>query len=158
MNKAIFLVLLVICSAYAWRRGGAPERAAAFVLIVATLLTIVVASSPLVLFQSLETGIFVVDVAAFLALGAIGLFAARSWPMLMAALQLVTIFAHVAAFMNVTLPWAYAFMLSVWSYPMLLLLVIGSWRHARRVRRHRSGFGPSIIDWVPHVAIKRATD
>lgn len=152
MNKIVFLVLLTTCCSLAWRRGGAPERAVAFILFSATLLTMVAAASPHVVFQSLETGIFVIDVAAFLALAAVALFANRTWPMVIAALQLVTIFSHIVALMKITLPWTYAFLLSIWSYPMLLVLVIGTWRHSGRVRQHLNGSGPRSADWVERAA------
>lgn len=31
--------------------------------------------------------------------------------------------------------WGYAFALAVWSYPMLFLLVLGTWNHQRRLTR-----------------------
>jgi cytochrome c-type biogenesis protein CcmH/NrfF len=35
----------------------------------------------------------------------------------------------------VVIPRAYAFVLALWSYPMLLLLVAGTWNHQRRLAR-----------------------
>jgi hypothetical protein len=37
----------------------------------------------------------------------------------------------------------YAFAMAMWSYPMVLLLALGTWRHQRRLKRQ--GYD---LDWV----------
>jgi hypothetical protein len=135
MNKYVFLALLFLVCGYAWRRGGAPERAVAVILLVGTLLTAVAASSSAVSYDTVEIGILLIDIVAFVALFAVALFAERYWPMCVAGLQLVGVAGHLAMSAQPDLlPWAYAFILSIWGYPMLALLALGTWRHVNRQR------------------------
>ena len=72
-------------------------------------------------------------VAAFLALA---LRADRFWPLWVAALQVVATTAHAVRFVDHDIVGrTYAFMLAIWSYPMILLLIAGTWRHQRRIAR-----------------------
>jgi hypothetical protein len=136
MHKFVFLALLFLVCGYAWRKGGAPERAVALILLVGTFLTALAASLPAVSYDTVEIGILLVDIVAFLALFGVALFAERFWPMCIAGLQLVGLAGHLAMSTQPgLLPWAYAFILSIWSYPMLALLALGTWRHVHRQRR-----------------------
>lgn len=115
-------------------KGGAPERVVSVIMLTATFATAALGMVPGVNFAKLELAIFVIDVVTLVALAGVALTAARLWPLLIAALQLVAIACHIAALLQVaSLPWVYAFLLSVWAYPMLLILAIGTWFHSSRV-------------------------
>lgn len=87
-------------------------------------------------FTRVETGVFVVDLILFFVLVAVAIRADRAWPMALAALQLDTVGVHFARLLDLEMiRITYALMLAMWSYPMLVLLVAGTWRHARRCRR-----------------------
>jgi len=142
-HVVLFNVLLASSCLYALWRGGPPERIVGGSLVVAALATILSYSPLAVRFQAVETGLLATDLILFAVLTGVALCADRGWPFVLAGLQLATLGAHVvkaadAAVIKVT----YALMISAWSYPMVILLAIGTWRHRRRIARH--GFD---CDW-----------
>ncbi|WP_182466785.1 hypothetical protein [Sphingomonas gilva] len=144
----IFLGLQLAVSAYALVRGGAPERIVAVLMLVAYAVSMLVQSQFPVRFHGVELGIFMVDCAMLAALLAVALRAERFWPLWMTGLQAVAVAAHLAKMASPeVIPWAYAAMLAFWSYPMMALLAIGTWRHWRRMAafgadRSWSAFSP----------------
>jgi len=143
----IFYILLLGCCSYALWRGGAPERWAAALQIVAVIL----AGLP-----QLQTGAecppydlsprgFLVDGAFLVALYAIALTADRFWPMAAAGLQTANFIVHLGKlFAPDVLPLGYGLGLAPWIYPKLVLFAIGAWRHQQRLARY--GADPS---WSP---------
>jgi hypothetical protein len=136
LNIVVYQLLLLACWAYALLRGGAPEKVGTTILVIGSYLTMAAASVFHTRFRSLETGILIVDlfcVAAFLALA---LRAERFWPLWVAAFQIVGTAGHGARLVDPDIVGrTYAFMLAIWSYPMILLMLIGTWRHRRRLAR-----------------------
>ena len=131
-----YLTILLICWAYALLRGGAPEQIGASVIGLGSVLSLVAASSPGVRFGSVEVGVFLVDVAAFVVFLGLALRAERHWPLWVAALQAIGTAGHAAKLVDPeVIPLAYAFVLAFWVYPMLLLVVMGTWQHQRRLAR-----------------------
>ncbi len=137
MTRILFFNLLLLGSCgYAILRGGAPERITAWLLIGATVLTPLTASGLAMRFVQAELGIFVVDVALLGALTIVALKADRFWPMVLAAMQLDTTAVHVLKLVDADLiRITYALMIAAWSYPMLVVLAIGTMRHQRRLAR-----------------------
>lgn len=141
VNTLVYLGLLFGCCLYATARGGSPERAAAAVLTAGSLLTYAVLtyaalSSTAALYRSLEREIFLIDVATLLGLLVVALRADRLWPLCIAALQAVGTAGHAVKLADPEiLPYAYAFALRFWGYPMILLIVFGTWNHQRRLAR-----------------------
>lgn len=136
MSSIVYFALLAICWLYAWFKGGSPERLGATIILVGSLLSIALLSSPGGRFRSVEFGIFLVDVACLLAFLALALRADRFWPLWVTALQAVGIAGHAVKLVDPgTIPLAYAFVMALWSYPMLLLIVAGTWRHQQRLMR-----------------------
>jgi hypothetical protein len=132
----LFDILLLLCCGYALWHGGEPERVGAAIYLVGVLLTHAAASAVARPFSSMEVGILLVDFTMLIALLALALLAARFWPIWATALHAVSTAGHAVKLVDPTIiPWAYAFVLAFWSYPMLLLLVIGTWNHHRRVVR-----------------------
>ena len=65
----------------------------------------------------------------------IALGSSRFWPLWSAGLQLTTLIGHVLKAIKLSLlPQAYGAATMFWSYPILLILVVGAWRADRRRR------------------------
>ena len=139
MRQIIFLTLLCLSVIYALRRGGEPERAVATVFIFMTI------SDPFVHvltppdYSVLDPGHFIIDLLAWFALLPIALRANRFWPLCISSLQAISLIAHVAKFLDYSIhPVAYAIMQVSSSYPLLLILVIGTFTHQKRMRENGS--------------------
>jgi hypothetical protein len=134
-----YYALLLLCWAYSFLRGGAPERIGTTILLIGSLLTLATISAQGANYRSVELGVFLVDLATLVAFAALALRAERFWPAWIAALQLLGTSGHVIKFVDPgLLPRAYAVAAIFWSYPMLLLLVLGTYRHRRRLQRFGS--------------------
>jgi hypothetical protein len=130
-----FFTMLAICCGYAWLRGGAPERAGAAIFAAAAVLSTILASPHPTRFASVEAGVLMVDLVMLLALVVLAIGAERFWPLWVAALQAVGAAAHVGRFAGHNVSGAaYAIVLALWSYPMLCLLALGTWRHQQRLK------------------------
>jgi hypothetical protein len=136
VNTLVYLALLGTCCIYVWLRGAAPEWIGASIIAVGSLLTFVALSSAPTIYRSVEVGVFMVDVAALLAFLVLALRAERIWPLCVTALQVIGTAGHAVKLADPhILPWAYAFALRFWGYPMIVLLVLGTWNHQRRLAR-----------------------
>lgn len=125
-------VLLLICG-YALWRGRSDERVAAATCLIASLAQTLVISPTLVRYNSVEYGVFLVDLGVLGVFVAIALQSSRFWPLWVAGLQLTTILGHLLKFVDLRLlPYAYAGALRFWSYPILIILLVGTWRTHRR--------------------------
>jgi hypothetical protein len=138
LNGLIYLVLLLATWGYAGLKGGAPERIGATILLVGSALTLLaVTAAPAHRFVSVELGILAVDVATLIAFLVLALYAERFWPLWITALQAIGTAGHAVKLVDPQiLRWGYAFALAFWSYPMLLLLVAGTWSHQKRLKRN----------------------
>jgi hypothetical protein len=131
-----YFSLLFGCWAYALLRGGAPEKVGNSIMLVGSVLTVLAVSGPATRFASVEVGIFAVDAATLVAFLILALRAERIWPLWVTALQGIGTAGHALRLADPSLiRWGYAFALAFWSYPMLLLLVLGTWSHQRRLAR-----------------------
>ena len=138
----IFLAILVLCLGYAILRGGAPERLCAAIFVMAYILSTIAQSGPAVRFEWVEVGVFAVDLAVLLALLVLAMRANRFWTLWVAALQIIGTAGHGVKLADPdVMRSGYAIALALWAYPQLLLLVIGTWNHRRRLARN--GADPS---------------
>lgn len=136
LHVVVFNMLLLGCCGYALMRGGAPEQIAAGLQLAAALLTPLMLSGINRRFAGVEYGVFAVDAVLLFALVGVALFADRGWPMALAALQLDTTAVHLLKMVDPNvIPVTYALMMGVWSYPMLVIMAIGTARHRRRLKR-----------------------
>lgn len=134
MRTTIFLALLAFSIIYALRKGGKPERAAAIVFVLMTISDPFVHALTPIQYTKLDPGHFVIDVAGWTALLAIALHARRFWPLWVSSFQTVSLVAHVVKFLDYTIhPVAYGIMQVAGSYPLLILLMIGTANHQRRL-------------------------
>lgn len=132
----LFYIILAACCLYAAIYGGAPERIGSLIFVSAAILTTAALSAPAARWGAVEIGAFAVDVAMLLALVALALFAERLWPLWVTALQLIGAAGHAVKLVDPeVIREAYAFAMAFWSYPMLALLVFGTWNHQRQLTR-----------------------
>jgi len=77
-----------------------------------------------------------VDLGVLAAFVAVALRSKRFWPLWVAGLQLTTSIGHLLKGIDQDLlPRAYGAALQFWSYPILLILAVGTYRSHQRVRR-----------------------
>lgn len=132
------LALLVCIAALVW--GAGPERVIALVWLV---MFEIIASGYLIAFGNyyvltdVDPFLAGLDIGAGLAWIAVALNANRMYPMLIAALQLLAISAHlVRGLIETIAPVAYALMVVAPSWLQLIVLAIGVVRHVRRRKRY----------------------
>ena len=135
LRIAIFLIMLLGVCGYALWRGGAPERIAAGAMLAATVGSAIFRSEVDARFLHVEVGLFMIDLLLLLVLVAVMLRADRGWPILVSALHLCTVGAHVVRFIDAEMiRVTYVVMVTASSWPMVIALGIGTWRHRTRVR------------------------
>ena len=131
----IFNALLLGSCGYAWFRGRADERVVAAVCVIASLASLALISSFATLYSDLEVGVLLVDIATLAAFTYVALRSERFWPLWVSGLQLTTSVAHFLKVIDPTLvPIAYSAAARMWSYPILIILAVGTWRSQRRSR------------------------
>lgn len=136
MMPAVFLTLLVGSSAYAFIRGGAPERVGAAILLVATLASAITLEASRQRYLRTEIPTMWVDVAMAAAFIVLAVKAQRYWPMWVAAVQVDLVAIHLVMFSADTQAWSYWAMQALWSYPAPVFLAIGTARHRQRMRSY----------------------
>lgn len=129
----LFWLLLLVSCGYALWRGRKYERIAALVFVTATIVSILAHSPLRGRYVGIEISDVIVDTAVLFAIVAIALVSDRFWPLWAAGLQLVDSMSHVLKAIDADLiPQAYGAAERFWSYPILLVLLIGAWRQHRR--------------------------
>lgn len=138
----VFIFFLLACCGYGLWRGGGPERVTAVIFLLAAVLTHLESSRSGRHWSSVEFGILTIDLAVLVALLFLALRAERYWPIWLIALHIVGTAGHIVKLADPdTIRRAYAFALAFWSYPELVLLAIGTYRHQQRLARN--GADPS---------------
>lgn len=132
---SLFLGLVAITTGYALWRGDRDSRLVASICIVAVALTQLLAYPVGQRFASVETGVVAVDLATLAGFFAIALASSRFWPLWVAGLQLTTLLGHLMKAIDWSLlPRVYGMAMVFWSYPILLIVMVGAWRAHRRTR------------------------
>ena len=130
----IFGPLLVAVCIYAWWRGGTDERIIAATCLAGTAATLIAISPLQKRYSGVEEGLMLVDLVVLLAFIAVALRSKRFWPLWVAGLQLTTSIGHLLKGIDQELlPRAYGAALQFWSYPILLILAVGTYRSHRRM-------------------------
>jgi hypothetical protein len=140
MNPFLYWTLLALTCGYALRCGRSDERVVALVCIVASVVTAFVLSPWRARYSGVESGELLVDLTALSAFIFVALRSDRFWPLWIAGLQLTTSISHFLKAVEFDLlPQAYAAAAKVWSYPILVILAVGTWRaHRRRLAESRA--------------------
>ena len=127
--------LLAVCL-YAWLRGGDDERIVAATCLGGTLATMLVISPLTQRYSGVEQGLLLVDLGVLAGFITVALRSKRFWPLWVAGLQLTTSLGHILKGIDPTLlPRAYGAALQFWSYPILVILAVGTFRSDRRLRQ-----------------------
>lgn len=141
MAPSLFKIVLVLVVLFALIRGGRDERIVASLCFAGTLATMIVLSPLGERFAHIEMGVLAIDIALLGGFVAVALRSCRFWPLWVAGLQLTTICGHLLKTVSADLlPQAYAAALYFWSYPILLILAVGTWRSYSR-RKTEPVFG-----------------
>lgn len=141
---AVFFTVLIGVCLYAMWRGGAPERVAGVMMAAAAVLTALLPVVPGVTFHIVEVPRLATDIALLAGLLVVTAYADRFWPIYCTGLHLLAVATHgVRAIDPHVLPIVYTRVTGWLGYPVLLILLIGTWRHVGRVRRHGREF-----DWT----------
>jgi hypothetical protein len=134
-HQVVFRAILIASCGYALWRGRSDERIIALVCIGATVASRFVSSPLSIRYNSVETGLLIIDLVVLATFVLVALRSARFWPLWAAGLQLTTSMAHfMKAIDERLLPLAYGAAIALWSYPILIILAIGTWRGTRRNR------------------------
>ena len=140
-----FAAAFLACTVFVFFVGGKPERAAMLVQLLALLLSLSAISFRAIPGRGLPIGLALVDLGLALALCILALRANRIWPIVLAGMQIATLFAHLAKLLSFPLPAAgYVIFVQFWAWPMLIVTAVGTYRHRSRARR----FGEEP-DWKP---------
>lgn len=133
MNPTLYWSLLALTCGYALMRGQGDERLTAAVCIAASILTPIVLSPIAERYARIESGELLIDCAVLAAFTLVALRSDRFWPLWLAGLQLPTSLAHFLKAVHLDMmPSAYAVAERFWSYPILIILAVGTWRGNRR--------------------------
>jgi len=139
LQGRLYYVLLVLCWMYALLKGGLPERIGAAVLAVGSILTVAVLPAWAGRYGSLEIGVALIDAACLSLFALIAMRANRFWPIWVSAFLALGVLGHLARWYAgpEVIPWAYGVSLTIWSYPMLAAVAIGTFNHQRRMAQGR---------------------
>lgn len=135
LPRVIFWTILLLTFGYALWRGRSDERIAATVCLLASIATRFAISPLSVRYTNVELGLLVIDAGVLIAFVVIALRSQRFWPLWVAGLQLTSSTAHLMKIIELDLmPRAYAAAAVFWSYPILLIILVGTWRSHQRSR------------------------
>ena len=136
LGPFVFGPLLLAVCAYALWRGGRDERIVAATCLAGTAATMFVISPLRQRYAGVEEGLLLVDLAVLAGFITVALRSKRFWPLWVAGLQLTTSIGHVLKGIDQDLlPRAYGAALQFWSYPILIVLLVGTYRRHRRQLR-----------------------
>jgi hypothetical protein len=132
-----FIGLLVAVCLYALMAGGRPERVGALSYTLSCIATeISYALSLRPAWDSLEIGVFVIDTLIFGLFVILALRADRFWPIWVSALLGLGVLGHLARMAEPgMIRWTYAVSISIWSYPILASIAIGTFNYNRKKAR-----------------------
>ena len=138
-RQLLFWAILLLACGYALWRGRSDERVVATACLLASLATRFAVSPLQVRYASIESGLLMIDLLLLLVFIWIALRSDRFWPLWVAGLQLTNSFSHLMKLVDFELlPRAYGAAAALWSYPILAVLAIGTWRsHQRGVEQRR---------------------
>lgn len=139
MAPTLFRILLAIVALYVLLQGKRDERYVGVILVLGVIATHFAISPLSSRFAGVETHVMIVDIVVFGGFLWVALQSERFWPLWIAGLQLTTILGHILKAVDAHLfSRAYGAALVFWSYPIVLILAIGTWRnHRRRLRENQ---------------------
>jgi hypothetical protein len=137
MRLVIFLGLMLLVCGFALWKGGLPERLVAMLFLIGAVCSMVFRVPYETRFGQMNLEIWITDFVMLVILVMVALFAERYWTIWMSSFQLVQVISHLPELLiPELLPQVHLLIISLWVYPMLLILVIGTWRHAQRTKTY----------------------
>ncbi len=131
LRVILFDLLLFGTCGYALLYGRQDARIVGGVCIAANFASYAMVSR----YQGVEMGVLAIDLMVFLIFTGVALRSDRFWPLWVSGLQLTTALGHILKAVEIDLvPIAYAVSLRFWSYPILVILAVGTWRGRKRQR------------------------
>ena len=138
MTPLLYWTLLTLTCGYALTLGRSDERIVGAVCVIASVVTALALSPWQQRYSGVETGELLIDIVTLGAFVFVALRSNRFWPLWVAGLQLTTSMSHMLKAVEAGLvPQAYAAAEKFWSYPILFILAIGTWRGHRRLIEQR---------------------
>jgi len=133
-HQIVFRALLITSCGYALWRGHRDERIVAVVCLAATVVSRLTNAPVSVRYTGVETSLLLIDLAVLATFVFVALRSRRFWPLWVAGLQLTSSTAHLMkAIDQHLLPIAYGAAVALWSYPILIILAVATWRGQRRL-------------------------
>jgi hypothetical protein len=129
----LFAMLVGAAFALSWWKGGAPERIASGMFLIAWLASIATDSPFPVRYHHVQLNYLLIDLALLIGLLLLAHAADRRWTVVAASLQSLVVLAHFARAVSPH-QWAivYMIMTTLWPYLQLLVLIAGIALHWRR--------------------------
>ena len=141
----LFYVLLVLSVSAAILKGGAPERMGAAIVVITLAMELVGLTIEPPHLRSIDPVAVIIDATATVSFGALSLYARRAWPIWATALQLLSLTSHFAEGIEPSHPGIYITMKSGPTLAVLVVLLLGTLFHRRRLRRF--GRDPAWMGW-----------
>ena len=126
----IYGVLMWAVTIYAFRRGGWAEKLAASGIIAGSYLSALVVSADGIKYRKVEISVVFVDLGILTLLILIALRSTKFWPLWLTAFHGVSLLAHFAPYVHAS-PYVYNRAVALWSWPMLIVLGFGIYKHHR---------------------------
>jgi hypothetical protein len=115
--------------------GGKPEKIVAIVYFLGSILSAIMQGMSKLNYSHLELGVLIVDLVGLGIFIWLAIVSNRFWPIWMSAMQIITVLSHLPVAIRAdVIPWAYWRAISLWSYPMLLLLAMATYWHQKRLK------------------------
>jgi hypothetical protein len=134
------LIAFLVCGGALWK-GALEERCAAVGLLFSMGATIALRDTSWPKVQSTE---FLADVANLLLLTGIALRSPKYWPMAAAGFQLLAVMTHVAKLVDRGVAqWTYLTAGIIWTYLLMIALVVGTVNAARARREAQKAGAPA---------------
>lgn len=141
LHQMLFAILCVVACGHALARGALPERITACSIFAAFILTNAFKSPHDDFFRVIEWRIWIIDSALFVSFLAVALTSARFWPMAMVCMHSASVLAHLAKALDHTIwPYVYIVLANLISWPIVILLIVATERHRRRLHRYGVDF------------------
>lgn len=129
----LFWAIVGAICVYAWLRGRREEKIAATTCALAVLATHFVIGPVAQRYAHVELGLLGIDLAVLASFVGIALNSTRFWPLWAAGFQLTVSMSHGMKAIDLGLmPRAYAAAAVFWSYPILIVILVGIWRTDRK--------------------------
>jgi hypothetical protein len=132
LRVLFYFILLIGVAGYALWRGRHDERVAALTCVAASFASLALLISRPTYYSDVEHGVALIDLLTLVTFVWIALRSSRFWPLWVAGLQLTATLGHALKFVDPELlrP-VYATSLASWSYVILLIIALGTWRGDR---------------------------